>query len=217
MKLHFALAVAALMASASVASAHEAHPAHMRGVHPARSCIPWPQCEGGFTPVNVGPLPFPGPNPSPPAPTGVVTSLIKDKTNVLAQLQAADSMDRQIIPRSSPPEMWDPIGHMCIAGIGTEGQPGYVPGLAKWVEGLTVPPTPPAAPGGAQGPIIAFTQARLAVIAGLRVTSSLQTQGIPLDLRQSCGGLLADINNQIITAAAQVAAFAKLFAILVPK
>ncbi len=208
MKL-LALAFTALLAATSFASAHAA-PAR-RGVHPARACIPWPQCEGGFTPPGGGGL-F-----TPPAPSGTVGSIINRKADILKQLSIADSMDRQIIPNSNPPEMWDPIGHMCIAGIGTEGQPGYVPGLAKWIAGLTEPPKPPAIPGGAQGPVIAFAQARLAVIAGLRVTSSLQTQGIPLSLRQSCGGLLADINNQILTAAAQVAAFAKLFAVLVPK
>jgi len=199
----FVVAVWALVACAVIAPAEAAPRAR------APNCFGI-LCGGGLPPIGGG-------GSTPAAPSDVVTSLINGKGDVLKQLEAADSMDRQIIPGSSPPEMWDPIGHMCIAGIGTEGQPGYVPGLAKWIEGLTVPPSPPPAPGGAQGPVVAFTQARLAMIAGLRVTSSLQTQGIPLALRQSCGGLLADINNQVITAAAQVAAFAKLFAVLVPK
>jgi hypothetical protein len=191
---------------------------------PALAAEHKPAPHGGFpspfTPFTPPAAPPIAPIPIPITPIGpgdIVGDLIKAKGDILKQLQAADAMDRQIIPGSNPPEMWDPIGHMCIAGIGPEGQPGYVPGLAGWIANLAAPPLPPAAPGSAQGPVIAFTAGRLAVIAALRVTTALQTTGIPIALRQSCGGLLADINNQALTASAQVAAFAKLFAVLIPK
>jgi len=162
------------------------------------------------------PVPIPAPAPSPSGTSAVeLQGIIQNKASILETLSAIDAADRQPIPGSNPPQMWDPISHMCIAGIGTEGQPGYIPGLALFISNLGGLATPPQITSFGSdispvNPIVVFAQTRLALIAGQLDINNILTTGLPLSLRQSCGSLIQDSLQHVTS-------LAGLIALIVPK
>jgi hypothetical protein len=172
--------------------------------------LPFPDA-GCYTPNN--------PSVNPKSPTSVVSGLIAHKEDILAFLQAVDVADKQIIEGSSPPQMWDPVGHQCIAGIGVEGQPGYVPGLAYIVNAIKLPPEPPTLKGFDDNPFALLIKARLAARALAYDLGALN--GTADDFAQyvvmSCGGILASINGDILSVAGSSAALAKIILLIIPK
>ncbi len=143
----------------------------------------------------------------------VIQQLIAAKGDILKTLQVIDSMSRQPIAGTDPVQEWAPDVHFCIAGYGTEGQPGYVPGLAAFVAGIQTPPEPPAVPPGTKSsPLLALFEADLATRAAQLNLDKLMSQGagIPVNLRTTCGGVL-------VNASARIQTLAALIALLIPK
>lgn len=162
-----------------------------------------------------GPCPTPTPVVTPGNSKTVITDVTNAKADILKALEEIDVADRQIIPGSQPSQMWDAVGHVCIAGIGNPGQPGYVPGLAATVESFVAPPLPPALQG--TSPLIAIAEARLVERAAVYNLGLLSTSQYAQNIIMSCGGLIASIGGDLTTAEGQAAAILKLLTTLIPK
>jgi len=138
------------------------------------------------------------PTPLPPSPTnipdvtdtkGILRLASDNKASLVDFLTKEDKEASATIPGSNPAQMWDPIAHMCLAGIGPAG-PGHVQGLIEFVESLSGPAQlPPAIEGYPIDP----EHLRLGIKVTNSVINAIASNGYPEPLRQSCGSLINDI------------------------
>lgn len=127
---------------------------------------------------------------------GVLSALVNVEAQVVSDIQTADGLASTINPATGT--MWDPIGHMCYAGIGTPGTPGYVAGLLAFIQGLPTPASLPTAPNGSGGLVTAQEDARLVVIATRTAINNIAAIGYPTALMQACGSLVNDDANGLV-------------------
>jgi hypothetical protein len=127
---------------------------------------------------------------------GILNALLKVKDAVIADVLTADAYASTTIAGSTPAVMWDPIAHMCFAGIGTPGEPGYVPGLVAFIHSVPDAPALPTAASGQGGLVTAAEHARLVVIAAEMAIEQISALGYPTSLRQACGSLINDMATQ---------------------
>ena len=138
------------------------------------------------------------PTPLPPSPTnipdvtdtkGILRLASDNKANLIDFLTKEDAEASTIIPGSNPAHIWDPIAHMCLAGVGPPG-PDHVQGLIEFVESLSGPAQlPPTIEGYPIDP----EHIRLGIKITNSVINAIASNGYPEPLRQSCGSLINDI------------------------
>lgn len=156
----------------------------------------------------------------------VLTNIFGIKQKVIDDLNQALTTQAGVINPATN-AAWDPLAVMCLNGVpmqGTEGQPGYVPaqqGLIAWLTGLPAPaasavPPLPTSPSAATLAV----HARLLLIAAnadvTTVVSNVNSQGIPTNLRASCGSLLQDTVTQALDVGKQGVALAGLLGKFIP-
>lgn len=187
-------------------------PAHASTKHHASLNCGWPRPDAGCAGSGSS-TPAPG-SPVKASDVGpLITQLLSIKDQFIADATQADVGQFAVInPQTGV--MFDPIGHMCMAGIpaGAAGQPA-VGGLIAWVQGLQSPVGAAGLPplSANPGPIELAAHARLVVLAGQAIVggviNDLTNVGVPVSLRQSCGSLINDAVMNVASFAALLARF----------
>ena len=161
------------------------------------ACIPWPQCNGGWTPG-----PVVNPIHIPPIQNTTGNTLQKVAANqdvIIADLRAADGLAASINPATG--KMWDALGHLCF------------PAAITFIQSLPAPGTFPTPSSGAAA-ITALEDARIKILAAKDVINTIVSVGFPDSIKIACDPWIADNVQQTINGAALITGF---LAVLVPK
>ena len=163
----------------------------------AKTCIPFPQCNGGFAPTPVTPG-------SLSETEGVIGALLEVQAKFVADVNNAAVRAALPLPGVTPSAPVDPYGVVCF------------PALASWAQGLKPLGTLPVDGSPDKGPVSVFEDARILVKIGISDAQQIQTNGLPFSIVQGCGGYLLDIANTGAQVVGTLAGFNALIAKWIP-
>ncbi len=190
--------VVALWALWAVAVALPAEAAERHGLvrlHPEAIASHPPNCWG---PLCHWPTPEPPPGKIPDVTDTrtILTMATDNQAGLVKFLKDEDAEAGAIIPGSNPPAVFDPIAHMCLAGIPSATPP--VMGLIAFFEGFQGPSALP--PANTDLPIDP-EHIRLEAANIENTIQGILTNGWPTDIKQSCGSLINDEATQVASIA----------------
>ena len=137
----------------------------------AASCVPQPQCLGGFKPVTT------------------VTQATKSLTsgilsNIVPQLQAMDWYASQPSGGTGADSVEDPYAHQCL------------PAAIAWIQSLpTLAPLPTPPQGQATGIFVEFEVARIKAMRADALANEIGQSGLPTTLKLACSAYLQSVKT----------------------
>jgi len=137
----------------------------------APSCIPQPQCLGGFKPVTT----------TAQASKSLTSGIL---AGIVPQLQATDWYASQLSGGSGADSVLDPYAHACL------------PVAIAWIQSIpTLAPMPAPPAGTATGPFVDFEIARIKAMQADALANQIGQAGLPTSLKLACAAYLQSVDN----------------------